>query len=181
MDDHKIIELQLVREIDNFLKTALYCPFGFPAVITVKPFFNNTAAPTIYWLSCPYLNYEVDRLEAESDLISELGNKLKLDPEFKAVMEAAHQRYAEKRKQLLTAEELQKAREVSEDLYRMLIESGVGGIREKEGIKCLHTHLADFLVGKSNPVGKIVFSKVDWPENCKICKERVDEFESSSN
>ena len=98
MDDHKIIELQLDRKIDNFLETALYCPFGFPAVITVKPFANNTAAPTIYWLSCPYLNYEVGRLEAESDLISELGKKLKTDMEFKVLMEAAHQRYAEKRK-----------------------------------------------------------------------------------
>ncbi|TDP88830.1 hypothetical protein C7957_13018 [Halanaerobium saccharolyticum] len=181
MDDHKIIELQLDRKIDNFLETALYCPFGFPAVITVKPFTNNTAAPTIYWLSCPYLNYEVDRLEAESNLISELGKKLKSDAEFKALMEVAHQRYAEKRKQLLSAAELQKAREVSEDLYRMLVESGVGGIREKEGIKCLHTHLADFLVEKSNPAGEVVFNKIDWPENCKICKERVDEFESSSN
>jgi len=181
MDDHKTIELQLDRKIDNFLKTALYCPFGFPAVITVKPFANNTAAPTIYWLSCPYLNYEVGRLEAESDLISELGKKLKTDMEFKVLMEAAHQRYAEKRKKLLSAAELQKAREVSEDLYRMLVESGVGGIREKEGIKCLHTHLADFLVEKSNPAGEVVFNKIDWPENCKICKERVDEFESSSN
>lgn len=181
MDDHKIIELQLDRKINNFLETAIYCPFGYPAVITVAPFINNTAAPTIYWLSCPYLNYEVDRLEAESDLISELGDKLKSNREFKASMERAHQRYAEKRLQLLSPERLEKAREISEDLYRMLVESGVGGIREKEGIKCLHTHLADFLVENKNPVGKIVFNKVDWPENCKICRERVDEFESSSN
>jgi len=181
MDDHKIVEIQLDREINNFIKTAHYCPFGYPAVITVAPFINEIVAPTIYWLSCPYLNYEVDRLEAETDLISELGNKLRSNSEFKMSMEAAHRRYAEKRLHLLSKKELEKARIVSEDLYKMLIESGVGGIREKEGIKCLHTHLADFLVANSNPVGKIVFSRVDWPKNCKICTERIDEFESSSN
>jgi hypothetical protein len=181
MNEHKIIELQLDRKINNFLKTAKYCPFGYPAVIVVNPFANNVPAPTIYWLSCPYLNYEVDRLEAESDLISELKNKLQSEKKFKNKMTEAHQEYADKRKKLLSAEQLNKARDISEDLYRTLIDSGVGGIKEKEGIKCLHTHLADFLADKINPVGEVVFSKVNWPNNCQICKERVDQFESSSN
>ncbi|TDO77651.1 hypothetical protein DFR79_13328 [Halanaerobium saccharolyticum] len=181
MNDRKIVELQLDRKIKNFMETEVYCPFGYPAVIKVNPFINNIPAPTIYWLSCPYLNYEVDRLEAESDLISELGERLKSDQEFKKMMEAAHQKYAASRKNILSSEQLQQAKNISEDLYITLIESGVGGIRDKEGIKCLHTHLADFLVEQSNPVGKIVFKKIDWPESCKICKERVDQFESSCN
>lgn len=179
MNDHKIVELQLDRKINNFLETARYCPFDFPAVVTVNPFVNNIAAPTIYWLSCPYLNYEVDRLEADSDLISELGEKSKNNQKFRELMEEAHQKYAESRKKLLSAEQLQKAKNISEDLYKTLIESGVGGIKNKEGIKCLHTHLADFLVEQFNPVGEIVFNKTDWPQSCKICKERVDQFESS--
>ncbi|RAK05122.1 hypothetical protein C8C77_13418 [Halanaerobium saccharolyticum] len=181
MNDLKIIELQLDRKIKNFLETAVYCPFGYPAVITVNPFAKNIAAPTIYWLSCPYLNYEVDRLEAESDLISELGERLKSDQDFRDLMEAAHQSYAASRKDLLSAEQLQKAKNISQDLYKTLLESGVGGIRDKEGIKCLHTHLADFLVRQANPVGKIVFNRIDWPESCKICEERIDQFESSRN
>jgi hypothetical protein len=179
MNDHKIVELQLDREINNFLEAASYCPFGFPAVASVNPFVNNIAAPTIYWLSCPYLSYEVDRLEADSDLISELGNRYKNEQDFRRLMNQAHRKYAVSRKDLLSAKQLQKAKKISEDLYKTLIESGVGGIKEKEGIKCLHTHLADYLVEKFNPVGKIVFNKIDWPENCKICKERIDQFESS--
>lgn len=179
MNDHKIVELQLDRKINNFLETAKYCPFGFPAVVTVNPFINNVAAPTIYWLSCPYLNYEVDRLEADSDLITELGEKLIKDQDFRDLMETAHQKYADSRKKLLSAEQLHKARNISEDLYITLTESGVGGIKDKKGIKCLHTHLADFLVDQFNPAGKIVFNEIDWPEDCKICKERIDQFESS--
>ena len=181
MNELKIVELQLDRKINNFMETAVSCPFGYPAVIKVNPFINNIAAPTIYWLSCPYLNYEVDRLEAESDLISKLGERLKFDQEFKKIMEAAHQKYAASRKNILSSEQLQKAKNISEDLYKTLLESGVGGIRNKEGIKCLHTHLADFLVDKLNPAGEIVFKKIDWPESCKICRERVDQFESSRN
>ena len=94
-------------------------------------------------------------------------------------MEKTHSKYAAIRKKLLSSEQLQKAENISEDLYKTLIESGVGGIRDKEGIKCLHTHLADYLINQINPVGEIVFTKIDWPEKCKICKERIDQFESS--
>jgi len=179
MNDQKIVELQLDRKINNFLEVAQYCPFDFPAVIKVNPFINNIVAPTIYWLSCPYLNYEVDRLEAESNLISDLGKRLSKDRDFKNLMEKTHSKYAAIRKKLLSSEQLQKAENISEDLYKTLIESGVGGIRDKEGIKCLHTHLADYLINQINPVGEIVFTKIDWPEKCKICKERIDQFESS--
>lgn len=178
MNDHKIVELQLDRKINNFFETAKYCPFGFPAVVTVNPFINHIAAPTIYWLSCPYLSYEVDRLEADSNLISELGQKYQNEQQFRDLMQETHRRYAVNREKMLSTEQLQKAKEISDDLYMTLTESGVGGIKEKEGIKCLHTHLADFLVHRFNPVGKIVFNKIDWPGNCKICQERVDEFES---
>ncbi|MFN2340700.1 MAG: DUF501 domain-containing protein [Halanaerobium sp.] len=178
MNDQQIIELQLDRKINNYLETASYCPFGFPAVVTVNPFVNNIAAPTIYWLSCPYLSYQADRLEADSGLIVELGDRYKNDQAFRRLMNQAHRKYAASRKDILSAEQLQKAKNISEDLYNTLIESGVGGIKEKEGIKCLHTHLADFLVDQFNPVGEIVFNKIDWPENCKICRERIDQFES---
>ncbi|TDP13537.1 DUF501 domain-containing protein [Halanaerobium congolense] len=181
MNEHEIIELQLDRKINNFLKIAKFCPFDYPAVIIVNPFVNCVPAPTIYWLSCPHLNYEVDRLEAESNLISKLQGKLKYNPKFKNKMIKTHEKYAEQRKSLLSAEQLAEAKSISEDLYNTLMNSGVGGIKEKEGIKCLHTHLADFLVDKFNPAGEIVFSKINWPDNCQICKERVDQFESSSN
>lgn len=179
MNELKIVELQLGRNISNFLKTAKYCPFGYPAVVTVDPYLNKIPAPTIYWLSCPHLNYETAALEAESDLISKLGKKLKKDSQFKKIMDINHQDYAQKRKKLLSEKSLKEAKKVSEDLYNTLLNSGVGGIKEKKGIKCLHTHLADYLVNKNNPAGEIIFSKLKWPQSCNICKERIDNVESS--
>lgn len=181
VSEKKIIELQLDRKVNNFLKVVKYCPFDYPAVVLVNPYKDSLPAPTIYWLTCPYLTYEVDRLESETNLIDDLGEALKKDNKFKEKMEKAHNRYAEKRRKILSDKQLSQAEEVSEDLFNTLKFSGVGGIKDFKGIKCLHTHLADYLAGADNPVGEIVFSKVDWPENCKICSERVDEFESSSN
>ncbi|SFL81664.1 DUF501 domain-containing protein [Halanaerobium salsuginis] len=179
--DHKIVELQLKRKIDNFSQIAHYCPFKYPAVVEVNPFTAGIPAPTIYWLSCPALNYQVDRLESESNLIDELGQKLKNDLQFKQQLAKAHQDYARQRRQLLTAKAEEQAQKISVDLLNTLLYSGVGGIKEQLGIKCLHTHLAHFLVTGSNPVGKIVFAKVSWPEECLICQERTDKLESSSN
>ncbi|ADQ15387.1 DUF501 domain-containing protein [Halanaerobium hydrogeniformans] len=181
LSEKKIVELQLKRNINNFSKSAVFCPFDFPTVVIVNPYKNNIPAPTIYWLSCPYLNYKVDRLEAESNLLAVLQELLDKDHEFKNRMEKAHKKYAKMRRELLSQEDLNKAKSLSENLYQTLLYSGVGGIKDKEGIKCLHTHLAHFLIDKSNPVGEIAFEKIEWPENCSICQERIDKFASSSN
>lgn len=181
MEEKKIIELQLGRTIDNYQQTVKYCPFNYPAVILVNPYQNQIPAPTIYWLSCPYLNYEVDRLEAETDLIDKLAARIRDDRDFKKKVKKSHQSYAAQRREILTEKQLAKAAAVSTDLYQSLISSGVGGIRDQGGIKCLHTHLADYLINQENPVGKIVADLVKWPEKCSICQERVDRIESSSN
>lgn len=181
LKDERIIEIQLNRKIDNFVETIYYCPFDYPAVVLVDAFKNNNPAPTIYWLTCPYLTYEVDRLESDTDLIDKLGKKLKEDYSFRKAMNSAHKSYAKKRLESLDNAQLKNAEMISEDLLKTLKFSGVGGIKDKNGIKCLHTHLADYLAGGNNPVGRIVFSKIHWPQNCKICSERIDKVVSSSN
>lgn len=80
-----------------------------------------------------------------------------------------HKRYAAKRLQLLSGEERNKIKGKSLGMYDVLAESGVGGIMEKDGVKCLHTHLADFLVSQDNILGEIVWERTDWPEDCHIC------------
>ncbi|HEY5009700.1 MAG TPA: DUF501 domain-containing protein, partial [Acidimicrobiales bacterium] len=39
---------------------------------------------------------------------------------------------------------------------------GVGGTRV--GVKCLHAHLANYLVGAHDPVGELVAREMDLPE-----------------
>ena len=168
--NYKIIKKQLGREPDNLLSIAKKCPFSYPAVLLVKPYENSIVFPTTYWLSCPYFVKEVSKIE-DRGLIEKLTSKLKEDKEFRSTLKKAHQNYAKKRLSYLD-EELD---DLSEGIREVLVNSGVGGIINKEGIKCLHTHLADYLINGLNPVGKIVFAKLDWPNSCSICDQLLEE------
>jgi len=136
---------------------------------------ENGIFPTIYWLSCPYLVKEVSMLENEG-LIKELSSRVTDNKEFRERLMNTHKRYASKRMQLLSEEERNQIKNKSIGMYEVLVESGVGGIMEKDGVKCLHTHLADFLVSKDNILGERVWELTDWPEDCHICdKENIRE------
>ncbi|MFP4660659.1 MAG: DUF501 domain-containing protein [Halanaerobiales bacterium] len=163
------INYQLGRTPENLSGVALYCPFNKPAVLLTLPYSEeNGIYPTIYWLSCPYLVREVATIE-DQGLVKELSTRLSDDEEFRKDLMAAHRKYAEKRVELISEEMKERIKKSSKDIYKVLVESGVGGIRDKVGVKCLHTHLADFLLTNKNPVGKLVWGLVSWPEDCHIC------------
>ncbi|MFW6022519.1 MAG: DUF501 domain-containing protein [Halanaerobiaceae bacterium] len=168
-NEKKVIEYQLGRNPENLKNIALYCPFQNPAVLRTIPYsIDYGIFPTMYWLSCPHLVREVSKLEDEG-LVKKISRKLKNIPELQEEMKKAHQDYARKREELLTVKNRSKLKIKSEGMYKVIIESGVGGIIEKEGVKCLHTHLADFLVAGENPVGRMVWDLVEWPDKCEIC------------
>ena len=60
-----------------------------------------------------------------------------------------HDEYAERRRQSLVRRDLTQP------------QGGVGGTRI--GVKCLHAHLANYLVGYDDPVGELVASTLDVP------------------
>lgn len=175
----ELIEKQIDRKPEGMREVSKICPFGYPAVIKVLPFFNNRVFPTTYWLTCPYLNKNISRLE-DSNWINKLQEKINNNDELKKQLERAHNNYAKQRMNMLDKKTVKKIKEISYDIYFTLKNSGVGGIKDKNGIKCLHTHVADYLVNKLNPVGEIIFKKVMWPDKCNICKE-LELNEKSSN
>jgi len=174
--DREIIRQQLGRESLNMREVVSYCPFKKPAVIKTFPYLKGRPFPTLYWLTCPYLVREVSRLE-DSGLIKELSLRLRSDSLFKKNMEETHQRYARERFSLLPEKDIIKIREKNPSIIRVLKESGVGGIMKKEGIKCLHTHLADFLISGDNPAGELIDEIVDWPEECYECDNIINRGE----
>ena len=174
-----LIEKQIGRKPEGMKEVSKYCPFGYPAVIKVYPFFNNRVFPTTYWLTCPYLNKNISRLE-DLNWIDKLQEQVNSSDELKKQLEKAHKNYAKQRMNMLDKEIVKKIKNISYDIFFTLKESGVGGIKDKKGIKCLHTHVADYLVNQLNPVGEIIFNKVMWPDKCNICKE-LESNEKSSN
>ncbi len=125
---------------------------GAPVVIENEPHLRDgTPMPTLYWLVEPALHEAVSRLESEGGVHRFEGM---VEPEALA---RAHEAYARART----------ARIVRRDAVAP--GGGVGGTRT--GVKCLHAHLAYYLAGGADPVGKLVATLVDV-RGCARVSER---------
>lgn len=165
---------QLGRQPRNLWGVAVRCPAGNPRVIVTHPVFYHDGVfpeifPTLYWLTCPRLVKEISRLEG-SGAIEEIQREIYADPVLKAELMEAHRRYAAGRAALVNDVTLASLREDYPAQYDVLLHSGVGGIMD-EGIKCLHTHYADYLASGANPIGRLVAGRLGEKANemCHDC------------
>ncbi|MCK8824902.1 DUF501 domain-containing protein [Fuchsiella alkaliacetigena] len=185
-EEMEIIIEQLGRTPRNLLRVEKYCAYGYPEVLTTYPLLvkqgDYGVFPTTYWLSCPKLVNEISKLEAVGQ-VKKIQSIINNNPQQFAQLKTAYQNYAQARVDLLTEEDLKRLPQENPELWRVISESGVGGIMNEEGIKCLHTHYADFLVNGVNPVGEIVAKLLNekFNEECKSkCGSEKDE-QSGSN
>ncbi len=118
---------------------------GQPAVIANAPHLRDgEPMPTRYWLVDPDIRTLVSRLESHGGVRQAEGG---VDP---AQLRLAHERYAAERDALIPME-WQGPRP----------QGGVGGTRN--GVKCLHAHVAWWLAGGDDPVGRWVGGQVEIP------------------
>ncbi|MGC2169049.1 MAG: DUF501 domain-containing protein, partial [Acidimicrobiales bacterium] len=94
-----------------------------------------------YWLVDPEIHSAVSRLESDGGV-----------HRFEALVDASelqrvHDEYARRRDAATLRRDLVAPR------------GGVGGTRK--GVKCLHAHLANYLVSANDPVGQLVATSVD--------------------
>jgi hypothetical protein len=109
---------------------------GVPAVIANQPFlFDGTPMPTRYWLVDPSLREAVSRLESTGG-VRQAEASVPMDR-----ITEAHARYEAERDAL-----------IAPDRVGPRPSGGVGGTRQ--GVKCLHAHLAWWLTGADDPVGE---------------------------
>ena len=100
--------------------------------------------PTLFWLVDPELHDAVSRLEGSGG-VHRFEEMVDAD-----ALRRTHEEYAERRRRATVRTDGAQA------------SGGVGGTRV--GVKCLHAHLAYFLVGASDPVGELVAHEVELPE-----------------
>jgi hypothetical protein len=142
IDDVAVVESLLGRALKGRFAVVVRRLDGSPVVIENEPHLRDgTPMPTLYWLVDPQLHEAVSRLEGDGgvhryeDLV---------DPEQ---LRRTHDEYARRRLEATVRTDLVQA------------SGGVGGTRV--GVKCLHAHLAYFLVGADDPVGALVASALD--------------------
>jgi len=144
-DDLVVVEGFLGRPLAGRCAVVVRRLDGRPVVIENEPHLRDgTPMPTLFWLVDPVLHDAVSRLEGAGGVhrFEDLVNA--------AALAQTHAAYAERRRQAT----------VRSDGAQPT--GGVGGTRV--GVKCLHAHLANFLVGASDPVGELVAREVDVPE-----------------
>jgi len=124
--------------------------------------------PTVFWLTCPHVRTAVSSLESHG-MIEEMRRRIREDEVFAEEYGEANRRYAAQRGGLLDVADrarLQMGRQVDgqvdgrmdgpgADLLRVISESGVGGIADWAGVRCLHMNVADYMAGNANPVGEL--------------------------
>ena len=148
-DPRRLIALLLGREPHIDFSIVLECPWGWPAVIFSEPFgFEGEPNPNLYYLVCPYLRREIARLE-DTGLIRRLEKRLQDEPELAA--------------------DLIKAQEAHMAIWKAAAvmanpDSGAPAIPHPRIassaddllLKCLHAHLAWYLVHPDYLLGGII-------------------------
>jgi uncharacterized protein len=160
MDDRAVVEHQLGRTPRAFLRVAVRCPFGAPAV-TVQAPYDRTGKPfpTTFYLTCRHLVAAVSRLEAAGG-IERWSAELERDPRLV--------------ESLLTATKDQQAvrRELAQGMVGQeggaSLELGIGGSARPEKLKCLHAHVAFALARPGYELGDRIVAELErpWPEHC---------------
>jgi uncharacterized protein len=135
-DDLAVVTRQLGRPPGGSFEVVVRSAEGRPAVIANAPFLlDGTPMPTRFWLTDPALRDAVSRLESEG------GVRSAEDEVPASAITEAHARYAAARDELVPATHVGPRPS-----------GGVGGTRQ--GVKCLHAHVAWWLTGGDDPVGQ---------------------------
>ena len=135
-EDAAAVARLLGREPSGAFEVCVRDAEGSPAVIANAPFlFDGTPMPTRYWLVDPVLREAVSRLESTGGV---RAAEAACDP---LAVADAHRRYAAERDAL-----------IDPGRSGPRPAGGVGGTRE--GVKCLHAHLAWWLTGAEDPIGE---------------------------
>ena len=145
-DDRAIVEQQLGRTPRAFLRVAVRCPFGRPAVTEQAPFDESGEPfPTTYWLTCRHLAAAIARLEADGG-VERWTRAARDDPALGESLERGNDEQRELRPEL---------------------PAGIGGSTRAGSLKCLHAHAAFALARPGYELGERILEELDglWPDS----------------
>ena len=163
------IQRQLGREKINIGGIIERCEYGFPAIMLLSPEVeingkmetNYEAISNLMWLTCPYLNDKIHKLES-TGLIKTISNLIQSENKMTLSMNKAHANFYFLRgvifKNLVGTSFWQK--------QIGLFNTGIGGIRDKKTLKCLHMHFCHFRLCKDNIAGLLTYRLLNEKVKC---------------
>jgi len=145
--DVELVERQLGRRPRAFVRVAVRCPFGRPAVTEQAAFDEDGHPfPTQFYVTCRYLVSAISRLEAAGG-VERWSRAAQEDEELARSLEAAQ---AEQRR------------------LRPELDAGIGGSTRGGSLKCLHAHAAFALARPRYELGERILAELPqrWPDSC---------------
>jgi uncharacterized protein len=147
VDDEAIVERQLGRRPRAFVRVAVRCPFGRPAVTEQAAFDEDGRPfPTQFYVTCRYLVAAISRLEAAGG-VERWSRAAQEDDDLARSLAAAQ---AEQRR------------------LRPELDAGIGGATRGGSLKCLHAHAAFALARPGYELGERILAELPqrWPDSC---------------
>jgi uncharacterized protein len=160
MDDRAVVERQLGRPPRAFLRVAVRCPFGAPAVTIQTPYDSaGEPFPTTFYLTCRHLVAAVSRIEAAGGIERWTAAVATDEALAESLREATEEQRVVRHE--LAGGEL--GREGGASLAL-----GIGGSSRPEKLKCLHAHVAFALARPGYELGDRIAAELEplWPERC---------------
>jgi uncharacterized protein len=144
MDDRDVVERQLGRPPRAFVRVAVRCPYGRPAV-TEQAAFDERGEPfpTTFYVTCGHLVAALARAEAAGG-VERWTRAAREEPDLAASLARADAEQRELRPELPV---------------------GIGGSSRGGSLKCLHAHAAFALARPGYELGERILAEVDplWP------------------
>ena len=171
--DVTVLTWQLKRDNIFIEGVVSRCPWGYPRVVLLSPFqktegsgggtVNFIALSTPLWLTCPYLNDKIHKLE-DLGYIKRIEGLIQGEKQYLKGMKSAHVHYAFLRKKLWR--QFIGEPEIIEPNCKLMT-SGIGGIRAFETVKCLHLHYAHYTIFPDNYVGRVITTLLRDDTHCR--------------
>jgi uncharacterized protein len=144
MDDRTVVERQLGRPPRAFVRAAVRCPYGRPAV-TEQAAFDERGAPfpTTFYVTCRHLVAAIARLEAAGG-VERWTRAAQADPQLAASVARA---------------------DAQQRALRPELPVGIGGSSRAVSLKCLHAHAAFALARPGYELGERILAEARplWP------------------
>jgi hypothetical protein len=157
MDDRDVVARQIGREPRAFLRVAVRCPHGYPAVTEQAPYdAAGSPFPTTYYLTCRHLVAAVSRLEAAGG-VERWSEAARSERELAASLERSTEDQRRVRREL--------AGEGPWADGGASLDLGIGGSSRGGSLKCLHAHVAYALARPDYELGRLILAELDplWP------------------
>lgn len=158
--DRDVVARQIGRTPRAFLRVAVRCPFGRPAVTEQSPYSpDGEPFPTTYYVTCRHLVAAISRLEAGGGV--ERWTALAEEDAGLAASRARADDDQRRIRRALAGGETGRDGGASLDL-------GVGGSGRTGSLKCLHAHAAFALAQPGYELGQRILAEVEplWPSRC---------------